>query len=1828
MDWRFMVPKPGSVIFDLRSKLGDFFQQALILIHQDPALMQEVVMLLATEGGLQRINEIARQDLEALSKGPAADVFSLQIQPLYQLMSHPNILTSAILEQAVGTLYNYLYGLNGRRAIKLFSFCVRMLDENEFMADSLEACVVVFSHMIDINVNATVNEQLHIPAKALARIVRARETESGELSLYHLERINRRLDLGLQIQLKSVSASTVTSRSKAKFKLDQNPPGGRHDNDSADICSIRIMPTFEEIQSTETEYLPVNNPEQLHLPGLQGLLDRQFRLLREDNVGPLRDAIRAELECLQTPSGNQAAASHKKQSQRTFSYRNISLKGLTFERRFGFRFSVRFDKPAPLRKVGHKQQGEWWEQSRRLQLDSLVCILDSRSSIIFCTVCEGAQVLHPTKNEVSLRQSQKKVLSVRTVYENLSEPNQAYVSLKPVTIDNVNMQQLLESFIASQRVGRVTLALVEFPGILLPSFQPTLLALQQMQRKADCPFGNFLAPLDPHDKAVVNVPPPAYSLKPGFRFDLSCIMDDGAQLLWNPREQVDLKKIMDGSSLDDAQALALVDSLSRGLALIQGPPGTGKSYTGVALVKVLLASKGVASNDVRTRFRIARDLQNNVGADIGPIICVCYTNHALDQLLEHFVKDGIEQVIRIGSRSKSELLSECTLRKVAQNMQKTKTEGSRMFELITMLEMMEKKLEGLFGELSVANSQATIRAYLQSKHSKHYLELFGEEDHEGFKKVNRGKRNALNHWFQGGHRDIPGRVIKPRHTRVLTRIPLKTMSHAEREVLHQLWLSEITVRIFDTVKRLLLETHDTQKELEKIRREVDLRCLNQANIIGATTSGLARNIDLLHRVRAKVMLCEEAGEVLESHTLTAFLPSLQHVILIGDHLQLRPQIQNYHLQHDTPTGRQYSLDISLFERLVQPPKPFTAQFPFRTLETQRRMHPSISKLIRDTLYPRLQDSASVSEYPQVTGLRKRLFWFDHEMEENYQPEAISTSRTNDFEVDMTAALVTHIVRQGVYSSEDVAVLTPYLGQLQKLKQRFASSFEIVLNDMDQEDLQNTGLEGTEGGATTIQISKTSLRNTLRLATVDNFQGEEAAVVVISLVRCNAQNNCGFLKTFNRINVLLSRAKHGMYIIGNARTSGSVEMWNNVITILKESESFGTSLELMCPRHPDTPITISKPDDFTIFSPEGGCSMKCDKRLHCGHACVSKCHSDVLHAAVKCLEPCPRSLKGCNHPCPNVCGDSCIPKCNEVICDPDRVLPCGHKELKLPCWQSQDIKKVTCRLSVRKNVAEITLPASTPVPRNATGIRLANHAKILAKSPVLILDVLRNATSPVLHVRKKTARHHAHTANALSPVQFPVITCHARNDARKYWPAIINVSPSVCGEICPDGKFCQTCAHGDIKEMIVDFIESHTYGEVDLDEDPCIFPKCGHVITMTNMDGQMSLGDHYEFSTDGSINNVKSSNEPFSSKEVKNCPSCRGSLRDIARYGRIVRRAMLDEATKRFIVWSNIQYVPLAERLCEEQKQLERSIEKVPDISGLVVVAKSSVEVSPTRQLESPLRARGSGRYSKLNALRSDIVKYIRNVSKNEQPFQRVVDMVKNARRRRGSPEVFIPASNVLQTRGQILATSLLLQCDLTIMSDFISSSLKTPGDSPPADRLFKDLVQSRKDCLYLISMAGESAYPIPQVEGHLYLAKYAALERALSESDKATELLSEATTHLTLARHICYAKPSTVHMLPEIDATERALRESTFYSVVTSEEMQAVVAAMRSEFRGTGHWYYCENNHPFTIGECGMPMQEATCPQCSARIGGNNHHAVEGVRPATELEIGLERLAL
>lgn len=680
------------------------------------------------------------------------------------------------------------------------------------------------------------------------------------------------------------------------------------------------------------------------------------------------------------------------------------------------------------------------------------------------------------------------------------------------------------------------------------------------------------------------------------------------------------------------------------------------------------------------------------------IFVSCYTNHALDQFLEHLIAVGIKRIIRIGGQSRSTLLEGKNLRVVSQDELKTRSEGYQLAMSHKALEAREKIIKKLL--TSIHNSQkrrewASMKNHLQSRYPAIYRG-FSRIDEDGFKKVGQEPFDA---WASGKFRALPEDMdssqwpIEQVLSQAMGDVHSVTLRNRHRLVAYwaEEMVGELTNDLFESVK----ESYKQQEQLRKVRDDIDRRVLQTADVIGVTTTGLARRIATLQHVHCKVVICEEAGEVLEPHIISALLPNVEHFIQIGDHQQLRPQINNYNLSLESNRGASYQLDRSQFERLSvgeQGRRPF----PVAQLNVQRRMRPEIAALIRNTIYPRLVDHYSTKTLPDVVGMRKNIYWLDHDnMEEGSQGDVHQKSHSNLWEVDIVHALVRHVVRQGSYSSTDIAVLTPYTGQLQKLREKMRNDFEIILSDRDQETLAKDGFDASDEDPETEKqdsevasgakpLQKKQMSELLRVATVDNFQGEEAKVVIISLVRSNKAKKIGFLKTDNRINVLLSRAQHGMYLIGNTDTYSTQRMWGDVLGMLQETESVGKAFGLCCPRHPTTAIEVSQPEDFARLSPEGGCQLACDRRLNdCGHRCKARCHSEAMHRVFSCPQPCQRLHTPCNHNCQKqTCGEDCglcMVKMDDVQ------LPCGHFKSNVPCYQTLDRSRITCVTIVQKKV---------------------------------------------------------------------------------------------------------------------------------------------------------------------------------------------------------------------------------------------------------------------------------------------------------------------------------------------------------------------------------------------------------------------------------------------------------------------------------------------------------------------------------------------------------------
>ena len=358
----------------------------------------------------------------------------------------------------------------------------------------------------------------------------------------------------------------------------------------------------------------------------------------------------------------------------------------------------------------------------------------------------------------------------------------------------------------------------------------------------DVPFHELLATKINDGNTAVQTGCPDYAAGAGFAFDLSCLTTNQHQLDLSPHKAFSLKALEDRTSLDPAQAESLKYALTHQIALIQGPPGTGKSFTGVAIIKVLV--------------------HNARKAGLGPLLCVTYTNHALDQILEHCVDAGIEKIIRVGSRSQSEVLEKCNLREVVMQAEKTWMQKRDYYQARKAAERTSSLLNGFFLEFVAAWSTASVRRHLETQHPDHYKQLFVFEnvDDQGFRVFRARANDPLQSWIIGGS---IGPQTERRPIKELQGLPIFELNRAERRSLYSYWVSAIRQQTSEKIATTLGEYQNAKRAVDTVRQDQELRCLRGANIIGMTTSGLARIIDQLKYLDSKVILMEEAGEVLE-----------------------------------------------------------------------------------------------------------------------------------------------------------------------------------------------------------------------------------------------------------------------------------------------------------------------------------------------------------------------------------------------------------------------------------------------------------------------------------------------------------------------------------------------------------------------------------------------------------------------------------------------------------------------------------------------------------------------------------------------------------------------------------------------------------------------------------------------------------------------------------------------------------------------------------------------------------------------------------------------------
>ncbi|KAF9105258.1 hypothetical protein BGX27_009708 [Mortierella sp. AM989] len=1213
----------------------------------------------------------------------------------------------------------------------------------------------------------------------------------------------------------------------------KSPTGPRHDNDHARIKDTRIVPTQAELTCERLPFLPSNDvpgaPHHLP-PGWAQLLDTHFRLNREDMLDQLRHGIVLFLEALHktTPGKRGDLFTRNRlrqlvgQDVNVHAYGGIELLGINVNDQGRGSTIVSFDQPRQIRGQPEKKRKIFWEQSRRrLVPNSLVCFIYPAER----QDNTGVQARNNAELCLSLG-----VVHTKHVIEMAKDANKAKVHV--MMIDDADYCQLVRA-VKKGAILPQDIFMVESLGGYFESYRPILQALQMLEPGA-MPFGRYLAPTKEQQtsSSVALVSPPLYALARGFEFDLSVLLHSSARCYLNVKDPLSRQRavmiLRTYSTTDDTQSQALVDSLCREVALIRGPPGTGKTKIGVDIMRVL------AHNAKRMQW--------------GPILCICYSDHALDQFLGYLLDEDINRLVRIGSRP-SERLQMYNLYELVGQKSRTPAERVAVNQARRECDKTALKLQEVDKELQSKPSVASILGVVERENEEQYhslmhghcmsinddqqntiennyllwsscndIKLIKKENDSRKKENDSRKKENDSRKKKGRNRNAKSSCNPPLLPPPLLPLPLlpllplpntdrplyqlrqaslRTMSEKERKKLVGFWIDEVKREIQIRHTKLMAKMQDCSKGLEEAYDRI------RAQVIGVTTYGAARHQTLIATLQPKIVICEEAGEVLESHILTALSKSTQHLILIGDHLQLRPKIATYELSSESRQGRQYNLDRSLFERLVT-----TAKMPSSLLTTQRRMRPEICNMVRHTLYPKLIDGEKVHTYPNVSGMATNVFFMSHCHPEDRRDQYLALSASNTFEAKMVEALVQHLIRNG-YDQSRIAVLTPYINQLTKLRDTLQGTTKLAIDERDQEQLDETDYSeqinavfGNNHHKEKIKVTfgnNHSTNNGLTLRTIDNYQGEEADIIIISLVRSNTQKDekgwsptIGFLRSPNRTSVLLSRARHGMYLIGNADLMDQPQngIWPEVMTELGKNGRIGEGFLLRCRHHPDIEIPpATDPDVFKDRMPNGSCKMPCSKLMRCRHKCPRICHfDDENHLEFKCQEPCARP----HWPCGHICSKQCIEDCGECQLPIGRIiLPCSHKLENAICPQKMNPSMVQCKERVSKRLprCEHKVEMDCCIDANSVQCKVRVSKRLPHCEHKLEMDCCTDANSVQCKVR---------VSKCLPRCEHKV-EMDCCNDANNVQcKAKCNVALE-CGHICT--KSCLECQSGSVKAFV-------------------------------------------------------------------------------------------------------------------------------------------------------------------------------------------------------------------------------------------------------------------------------------------------------------------------------------------------------------------------------------------------------------------------------------------
>lgn len=295
---------------------------------------------------------------------------------------------------------------------------------------------------------------------------------------------------------------------------------------------------------------------------------------------------------------------------------------------------------------------------------------------------------------------------------------------------------------------------------------------------------------------------------------------------------------------------------------------------------------------------------------------------------------------------------------------------------------------------------------------------------------------------------------------------------------------------FLCLHNLLNEFTDKEKAKNELVKLADVICCT------CVTAGQK----LFNNYNFPFVLIDEAVQSTEPLSLIPCVYGASKLILVGDHKQLGPTILNKEVVKK-------GFKQSLFERLLK-----IGVTPY-LLSIQYRMHPDLCVFPSEYFYHGLLKSGTSTN--KVLDFPNNFFYVCNGKEEISQS---GTSFVNKSEAVLVENIIRFLFKNGVLEQQ-IGVITPYEGQRSYILSR---------------------IFGNEAG-------------NLEISNVDGFQGREKDFIIVSLVRSNVFQGIGFVADKRRMNVTLTRAKHGLIIIGNPFTLYKSQIWADLLNWYDEKQ---------------------------------------------------------------------------------------------------------------------------------------------------------------------------------------------------------------------------------------------------------------------------------------------------------------------------------------------------------------------------------------------------------------------------------------------------------------------------------------------------------------------------------------------------------------------------------------------------------------------------------------------------------------------------------------------------